>query len=42
MFVFFLDMDECLEIGYCEYGWCENFIGGFNCCCNSGYVKLDD
>ena len=35
-------MDECLEPEYCEHGRCENFIGGFNCRCDSGYVRSDN
>lgn len=35
-------MDECLEPSYCEHGRCENFLGGFNCSCDSGYIRSDD
>ena len=40
--LFPLDLDECREPGYCEHGRCANFIGGFSCRCNSGYVRSDD
>jgi len=38
----FSDLDECREPDYCEHGRCENFIGGFNCRCDRGFVKSRD
>ena len=35
-------MDECLEPDYCNNGRCENFIGGFKCSCNGGFVRSED
>ena len=35
-----LDIDECFEnVNICGEGNCQNFIGGYQCQCNPGYIE---
>ena len=37
-FIYFVDIDECIEIsGICQGGECQNTYGGYICICPTGY-----
>ena len=38
IFLYFIDIDECIEIsGICQGGECQNTYGGYICICPTGY-----